>query len=282
MCQIAKLKAMTILKNRVAVVTGAGGGIGRALCVELAGRGADIAAVDINDDALAETAQQVQALGVRCSVYNCDVSQPDRIYELATAINGDLGRVDALFNNAGITWAGKFTDQERASFDRVIDIDLHAVIHGCRAFLPKLEQADRSYVVNMSSMLGHFGVPNQAAYSTAKAGVRGFTEALWGEYNGTGLSVTGVYPGTIRTNIIAAAEFTDAREKDMVQGLMARFGMPPEKAARIIVNAMLAGKRQVIVGPDGKLLVGLKRFVPGLLHWLFAFGTRRARASLNA
>lgn len=196
---------MKRLRGRVAVVTGAGSGIGRATCVALAERGCSVAAVDVQREGAEETAELIRALGARASVHLVDVRDPDRMGDLPTEVADSLGPCHVLINNAGVTAAGAFTDETLDDLHWIVDINMWGVVHGCRAFLPMLREADEAHIVNISSMVGLLGLPHNVSYSLTKGAVRAFSEALRGELVTSTVGVTVVFPGAIHTNITSSA-----------------------------------------------------------------------------
>ncbi len=131
-------------------------------------------------------------------------------------------------------------------------------------------------------MLGFVGVPNQSAYVSTKFAIRGFTESLWAELDDTGIAVTGIYPGTIQSEILQRASFSDEREKAAMMKMMDRFGIPASDVAKKTVHAIRHDRREIIIGRDAIALVALKRFLPGLCHRLIANGTRKAKEKIHA
>ena len=242
---------MKDLNNKVAVVTGAGSGIGRSLAKSLAARGCRLALSDVNEAGLAETAAGLD--GVEVKTYRLDVSDRDAIYAHAAQVRKEFGQVNLIINNAGVALSATVREMTDADFKWVMDIDFWGVAHGTRAFLPYLIESGDGHVVNISSVFGLIGVPKQSAYNAAKFAVRGFTESLRQEMKleNQPVQVSCVHPGGIRTNIANAArmgksENAEARRKGFDKLAMTT----PDKAAEIIVKGILKNESRILVGPD--------------------------------
>jgi NAD(P)-dependent dehydrogenase (short-subunit alcohol dehydrogenase family) len=255
--------------DRVIAITGAASGIGRALALELGRRGADLALGDVDEAGLEETVRRAKLLGRRVEATRVDVADREAVEAWAVATREAFeGRVDGIVNNAGVALGGTFLEVTYEDLDWLLGINLWGVIHGTKAFLPTLVERGDGWVVNVSSVFGLVGVPGQAAYNMAKFGVRGLTECLWSELDGTGVTPISVHPGGIKTNIVrnsrvadAATHLTDlesaAREFDEK---LAR--TTAEQAARIIAKGMIQRKPRVLVGPDAFLIEGISRAFP--------------------
>ncbi|EFQ83739.1 oxidoreductase, short chain dehydrogenase/reductase family protein [Aeromicrobium marinum DSM 15272] len=246
--------------NKVAVVTGAGSGIGRALALELARRGARVAISDVDVRGLDETEALVRGLGgdVRSDVL--DVSQRELVMTYADSVVEHFGRVNLVINNAGIAYFGNTDETPFKDIERVMDVDFWGVVNGTKAFLPHLEASGDGHVVNISSIFGLFGVPSQGAYNAAKFAVRGFTEALAMEMRMSGkpVKVTCVHPGGIKTNIVRNSTAVQTRSEDL-QRMSNLFDKhltrtTAAKAAEVILDGVEKGKVRVLIGPDAKVL----------------------------
>lgn len=242
---------MKDLNNKVAVITGAGSGIGRALAMELANRGCRLALSDVNEAGLKETAALCDASEVR--TYRLDVADRDAIYAHAAQVAKDFGVVHLVINNAGVALSATVREMTDDDFQWVMDIDFWGVAHGTRAFLPHLIASGEGHVVNISSVFGLIGVPKQSAYNAAKFAVRGFTEALRQEMKleNQPVAVSCVHPGGIRTNIANAARMGKSENAEAQRKGFDKLAVTsPEKAARIIVKGILKDESRILVGPD--------------------------------
>jgi NAD(P)-dependent dehydrogenase (short-subunit alcohol dehydrogenase family) len=252
---------MRSFDGRVVAITGAGSGIGRALAVDLARRGALLALSDVSEAGLAGTVDLVKAAGVR-EVRNdlVDVASADALATWATDVVGQLGRVNVLVNNAG-----EVLDLEASDMEWVVGINFWGVVNGTRAFLPHLIASGEGHVVTMSSPFGLLSIPGQSMYNATKYAVRGFSESLREELLMAGhpVGVTVVHPGGVRTAIVRSSRVSAREDHDelarMFDERLAR--MPPACAAEIILRGVLRGKPRVLVGIDAHALHQFARIV---------------------
>lgn len=253
---------MKILQSKVVVITGAASGIGQALARAMAARGAVLALVDVDQAGLESMCAELSETGSTVSSHIVDVSDRGAMEQLPQAIVNTHGTVDVLVNNAGVSVGAMFDDHSIDDAEWLLDINLKGVIYGCKFFLPFLKQAPEAHIVNVSSMFGLFSMPGQAMYSASKAGVRGFSEALWSELSKTSVHVTTVHPGAIRSNMIRSSRMLDGEMKAKAAELQQKYGMPTDKAARKIVRAIEKNKLRVVVGADAHIGEFLKRLFP--------------------
>jgi NAD(P)-dependent dehydrogenase (short-subunit alcohol dehydrogenase family) len=254
---------MDIYRGKVAVITGAGSGIGRALAVQLAGHGARLALSDINPDSLAETAKLCGSAEVRS--YALDVSSLEQVFAHAGEVQRDFGAAHFLFNNAGVTL---FATIEEATIEEIewqIGINLWGVIYSTKAFLPLMLAQREGHIVNLSSVFGLIGGQAQGPYNITKFGVRGLTECLWRELQGTGVTATNVHPGGIRTSIGAKGRWganAGAKTREM-HGLLDKILVtPPEVCAGDILRGVARGRKRILTGNGARSIAFLSRLLP--------------------
>jgi NADP-dependent 3-hydroxy acid dehydrogenase YdfG len=264
--------------GKVAVVTGAGSGIGQALAVELGRSGASVAISDVDTDGLNVTDQRLKAIGALVKTDRLDVTEREAFQLYADGVKEHFGKVNQVYNNAGIAYSGDVEVTHFKDIERVMDVDFWGVVNGTKVFLPHLIESGDGHVVNISSVFGLFSVPGQAAYNSAKFAVRGFTEALRQEMilAKHPVKVTTVHPGGIKTNIArnaTAAEGLDVSELARTFDKMARTA--PEKAAQIILDGVRKNRARVLVGTDAKILDLMVRITgPGYHRILVALAGR--------
>ncbi|MBT4519074.1 MAG: SDR family NAD(P)-dependent oxidoreductase [Halieaceae bacterium] len=266
---------MKNLKGRVAVITGAGSGIGRATSIALAERGCAIALVDIDPKGLEESVALVRATGVDASTHLADVADKIRMQCLPEEVIAEHGHVHILINNAGVSIAQKFEDQSIEDIEWIVGINLWGVIYGCKYFLPYLKREDEGHIVNLSSMFGIAAVAGQGSYSATKFAVRGLSEALYAELSSASIGVSSIHPGTIKTRIIQSGRgLSDAKKAD-IQRKFNKVGISPHRVAKKIVVAIERNQLCVRVSAETYILDWLKRFFPVSFHRFIAFFERR-------
>lgn len=271
---------MKTLDNKVAVITGAGSGIGRALATAFAQQGCHLALLDIHEGNLNETAAQLSRGSTRrITTHVCDVADRAAMQALPELIEQQHGAIHILFNNAGVTINKTFEDNSIEDIDFVMGINLWGVLYGCYYFLPYLKKQEEAHIINTSSLAGFFGLPNQSTYCLTKAAVKSLSETLRVELAHYNIGVTSIHPGTISTNILRAAATKSGSNQattNKLAGFMERFGMPPEKLAKKVVTAVLKNKMQIRVGIDSYLGDWLKRLLPRAIHRPLQWGFERS------
>jgi short-subunit dehydrogenase len=260
---------MTIRKDSVVVITGAGSGIGRALAVRIAKEGvAGLAIADLNTDGLAETADLISG-SAKVTQHAIDVANRDAMAAFTDDVIRQHGRVTHVINNAGVALGGNVAEVSLDEIEWLMGVNFWGVVHGTKFFLPHLQKEQSAHIVNISSLFGMIAPPGQAAYCASKFAVRGFTEALRHEMEGTNVAVSAVHPGGVRTNIVNSARISSGttmtaeeieKRRRFENKLLARTS--PEQAAEIIFRGMIARKPQIIVGPDAAILSRVARIFP--------------------
>ena len=253
--------------GKVAVVTGAGSGIGQALAIELGRSGAHVAISDVDTEGLAVTEKHLKDIGVHVKSDRLDVTEREAFLLYADAVAEHFGKVNQIYNNAGIAFTGDIEVSQFKDIERVMDVDYWGVVNGTKAFLPHLISSGDGHVVNVSSVFGLFAVPGQAAYNSAKFAVRGFTEALRQEMALAGhpVKVSCVHPGGIKTAIArnaTAAEGLDPGE--LAKAFDAKLASTtPEKAAEVILDGVRKNKARILIGRDAKMFeIVIRAFGP--------------------
>jgi NAD(P)-dependent dehydrogenase (short-subunit alcohol dehydrogenase family) len=276
---------MKSFDGRVAAVTGAGSGIGRAVAHELVRHGAHVALSDIDDAGLAETVSRCAAHGTKVTSDHVDVSDRAAVYAWADRVVSDHGRVNIIVNNAGVGLGATVESMSYEDFEWLMGINFWGVVYGTKAFLPHVKASGEGHVVNVSSIFGLVSVPSQAAYNAAKFAVRGFTDTLRMELEiqGAPVSVTTIHPGGIKTNIARNARMDPsvsllAPDPESARLAFERiFITSPEKAARQILTAVRRDRRRALIGPDAKLIDLVSRLPATLYQHALVHGGRLGR-----
>jgi NAD(P)-dependent dehydrogenase (short-subunit alcohol dehydrogenase family) len=253
---------MDKLEGKVAVITGGGSGIGRALAERLAPLGCHMALIDIDQGRLDEVAGACARDGLTITTHVADVSDRDRMKSLADEVVKAHGGVQILVNNAGVTAWGSFEAMSFEDLDWVLDVNLKGVIHGCKFFLPYLRKEAEAHIVNVSSLLGIVSVRNQAGYCMSKAAVRALSEVLDAELEGSSINVSVIHPGGVASNFVTDSRSADLDAKNQFADLVERYMIKPDKVAATIIAAIKKNKLRARVGPDAFVGDWLKRAFP--------------------
>ena len=255
---------MNIFENKVVVITGAGSGIGRALALRCAAKGARLALSDVNAQGLAETLGSLPA-SIEARGYALDVSQRNAVFAHAGDVKRDFGTAHFVVNNAGATIIGTIANLTVDEIEWQLGINLWGVIYGTKAFLPVMLAQREGCIVNISSVFGLVGYPAQGAYNISKFGVRGLTECLWSELEGSGVRAVCVHPGGIRTRIekagrrCAAAGEQETRFSELADKLLLT---PPDDCAADIIAGVERGRKRIITGHRSSTMSWLSRLLP--------------------
>jgi len=245
---------MSFLDDGVAVVTGAGSGMGRCLAQQLAARGASLALADVKDEGLDSTIDLLRGAHGKISKHIVNVADESQVQSFAAAVEREHGRATLLFNNAGVALLGHLDEISLDQFRWLMGINFWGVVYGVTHFLPLLKREKRAHIVNTSSLLGLFGAAGQGAYCASKFAVRGYTESLHHELLGTTVGVTCVHPGFVRTAIAENARVGQRAGANLRQQSLARYEKvvrtdAPTAAAKIL-RAVELNKPRVLIGPD--------------------------------
>lgn len=270
---------MKNFNGRVAVITGAGSGIGRALATELAGRGARLALSDINEDAVGETVAQCEKSGAQAKGYRLDVADREAFAAHADEVAGHYGQVNLVVNNAGVALMSTVEQLSYQDFEWLMGINFWGVVHGTKSFLPHLIASGEGHLVNISSVFGLVGVPTQSAYNAAKFAVRGFTEALRQEMliERRPVGVSCVHPGGIQTNIARDARSSEGTAQERATEFAKIARTSPEDAARTILRGVERSRARILIGADAHVIDAAPRLLGSAYQRLNVLGVQAAK-----
>ena len=254
------------LKNRTAIVTGAASGIGRAIAVSLARRGCNLALADIDEAGLIETARVTASAGSKASLHRLDVSDRQAVAAFPKETLAAHSGVDLLVNNAGVALGGAFEEVAEEDFEWLFGINFWGVVRMTRAFLPLLRRSDDARIINLSSVFGLIAPAGQTAYAASKFAVRGFSNALMHELEGSNVGLTVVHPGGVATAIVRNARWPKSAKPEAIAAKLATANraliLRPETAGEIIVEGIERRAKRVLVGRDAKMIAIVERLAP--------------------
>lgn len=258
---------MKNLNGKIAVVTGAGSGIGRALALQLAQEGCHLALGDIDTAGLDETKALLKDFSVNVSLHNVNVADCDRMTAFAQEVIDHHRAVNLVFNNAGVAYGTSVEDATYTDMHWLMNINLWGVIHGCKAFLPFLKQAEQGHIVNLASVFGLMSLPGQSIYNASKFAVRGFTDSLRQEMAGSTVGVSCAFPAGIKTAIARNARITSPQgvQVDVEQEakkIEKFFLTTPEQAASEIIAGVKKSKARILVGKGSGVIDFVTRLLP--------------------
>ncbi len=253
---------MKNFKNKVIVITGAGSGIGRALANEFHKKGAQLALCDYDEQGLNETTSSIKSAYAEV----LDVSKKESVFKFRDNVINQFKQVDIVINNAGVALGQlSFREMTLEQFEWVVNINLWGVIYGSKAFIEDIVQRPEGCVVNISSLFGIIGVPEQTAYCATKFAVRGFSEALRIELSNTNVNVVSVHPGGIKTNILHNSKGwkKEVNKEEQIKKIYKKaFKHTPEKAAKTIIKGIEQKKGRVLIGEEAVLMDLAARSAP--------------------
>lgn len=257
---------MKTLIDKVAVVTGAGSGIGRSLAINLAKYKCNLAISDINPESLQETAELIAGMNTKTTIHIVDVSDRAHMYQFAEDVYNEHGKVNLLINNAGVSVTDSIDDVSYENFEWLFGINFWGVVYGCKAFIPYLKKNTEGHIVNISSVGGFATMPYYGTYCSSKFAVRGFSLTLNQELSDFNIGVTCVYPGGIKTNLSKNSRIVkQIYESPEDISDPRKFLTSADKAAKIIIKAIRKNKPNQLIGTDAKLLNLLSKVSPNLL-----------------
>jgi short-subunit dehydrogenase len=268
---------MTTLSGSAVAITGAASGIGRALVLEFAARGCDLALADRDEAGLQTLAAEIGTRQIsikqKVSVHRVDVGEPAQIDEFAQDAIAAHPALNIVINNAGVSLLGRFSEIDQAQMDWLMNINFWGVVHATRAFLPQLSTRPEAHIVNLSSLFGLLAPPGQTAYCAAKFAVRGFSESLRHELQAANSPVrlSVVHPGGVATNIVRSSRtgsgVTDnARRSEMIERFDQVAKTTPKAAALRIIQGIEKNQPRILIGNDARLMDILQRLRPAT-YW---------------
>lgn len=254
-------------QNKIALVTGAGSGIGRATALRFAELGAKLVICDINKASLAETAALITEKGGRPELEQADVSDWDDMQRLAERVHKRHAVLDVLVNNAGVATAGQFLDTPIEDWHWVLGINVMGVVHGCKLFGKRMADARNGHIVNIASAAGYYAAPDMSCYSASKHAVMGLTESLRIEMAVAGVGVSAICPGVINTNIVKVMRTNGhmVQAQGKITDIYRRRNYGPEHVAEAVVSAIEDNRAVVPVSPEAWALYAAKRLSPSTM-----------------
>ncbi|MDA8018682.1 MAG: SDR family oxidoreductase [Thermoanaerobaculia bacterium] len=271
---------MPSFRDQIALVTGGAGGIGRALGRELAVSGARVVLTDVRIEELEAAAEDLSASGAGVDTLQLDVSDAAAFRRVVEDIVARYGRLDLLFNNAGIGITGEVRDMDQDAWDRIIDVNLKGVVHGIQAAYPQMISQGSGHIANVACVAGLVPFPLTAAYCATKHAVVGLSTSLRAEARDLGVGVSVVCPGTVATEMYDAIEYIQV-DKDAVMAAIRRGMVPASRCARQILRGVARNRAMIPVNAHTRLVWWLYRFSPRLFFVLSGLGFRRVRSVLR-
>jgi NAD(P)-dependent dehydrogenase (short-subunit alcohol dehydrogenase family) len=263
-------------RGKVAVITGAGGGLGRALGMELAARRCNLALIDTDAAGLARTAAETSVCPVFVTHYCADVGSQTELERVAKEVGRAHGTTDLLINNAAISASSAFANTPADVFEQIMRINFFGAVHGCRAFLPALQAQPEAQILNIASCFAWIGYPRKTAYAASKGALRAFSESLRLELRDTGIGVTVLYPGPLPTSLVRTG-FSDSKEcGEREERFLFKRGLPLDRVARKCLDRLLFDPTRIVVGSDYWTFDLLTRMAPRLASCLIGMVSKRA------
>lgn len=272
---------METFSGKTAIVTGAGSGIGKALAEELAARKANVVAADVNSQQLNKVVESILKAGNSAKAAMLDVSDYDAVKKLVQDTVKENGKLDYIFNNAGIAVGGEARDCSIDDWRSVIDVNLYGVINGVASAYPIMVEQGFGHIINTASIEGLIPFPGTISYVASKYGVVGLSNSLRIEGKDLGVKVSVVCPGYIKTNIFHASKMIKMDRDKVLERLPERFGITPEKCVLAILKGVERNKAYIVVTGFAKVLWMLHRISPRLIHWIMGRNLKESRQEIR-
>jgi short-subunit dehydrogenase len=264
-------------EGRVAVVTGAANGLGRALAGGLAARKCHLALIDVDSSALENAAQELAERGIAATHHIADVGSQEDLERVAIEIRKAHGTAHLLVNNVALSASAAFSTTSGADFEQIVRVNFFGVVHGCRVFLPFLREHGEGQILNVSSCFAWLGYPGKTAYASSKAAIRAFSESLRLELANHGVGVSVLYPGPMHTALVRSGISDSEGRRERENRFLETRGASPERVACIALDRLLANPNRILIGFDYRALDLLARLSPWLAEQSMRLGSMRAR-----
>ncbi|HVG11161.1 MAG TPA: SDR family oxidoreductase [Thermoanaerobaculia bacterium] len=267
---------MDTFRDSIAIVTGGASGIGQALCEELARRGAVVVVTDVDEAGARSVAEGIASEGGRASSRALDVRDPEAVKRVVEETAAAHGRLDYMFNNAGLAVTGEIRDLSLEHWHKVVDVNLWGVIHGIAAAYPLMVRQRSGHIVNTASLAGLLGIPCSSPYATTKFAVVGLSQSLRTEAEGLGVKVSVVCPSYIQTRIFEASTYVRSSKEDVLSLLTFKM-MEVGEAVRQILHGVERNRALIVLPFYARVLWWLSRLFPGMPLWLNGQAVRKFR-----
>ena len=275
------MNLMKQLTDRVAVITGAGSGIGRATALALAKEGCELALSDVNESGLLETVALIGGDSTKVTTYLVDAASPTEMKKFADAVASAHGHVHIVINNAGVALAGNIEENSLEDLEWMVGINFWGVVYGCKFFLPYIRKEEEGHIINISSLAGLMAIPSLGGYSATKAAVRSWTETLSNELRDTPIKVSSIHPGGIATSIVDQARVAESLNQEEMATNFSQRGVSPDRVAQKIVSVLKSGKLRGLICTETYVLAALLRVMPRTTHRLLGWGWQRAQSQVT-
>ncbi len=263
-------------RDRVAVVTGAANGLGRALAKELAARRCHLALIDTDASRLQKVREELARTGVVVTHHCADVGSEQALQRIAAEIGSTHGAVHLVINNAAVSASASFANTGTTEFERIIRVNFFGVVYGCRAFLPFLQRHAEGQILNVGSCFAWLGYPGKTAYASSKGALRAFSESLRLEVASSGVGVTLLYPGPLNTSLLRNGMSDSEQRRNREEQFLISRGLPIERVVQRCLDQLLSNPDRIVIGLDYCLIDMLARVSPRMAGRVMGFAARRA------